>query len=90
MQTKFYAGSLATDGRSHLFMLDSFNFCIHVVSVTDGGYQGAILKKGEHGLRELGNIGWCENISTLIIQSFRDKVREFWITAIKVEELNSQ
>ena len=48
--------------KSRLFLSDTCdgNNCISMFRVTDGKYQGCLIKKGKEGLGDIGNIVWNE------------------------------
>ena len=62
---KFDPCRLATDGRGHLFALDSNNDYVQMFSVDDGSYLGTVFLEG--GIENITAMTWCDQTSSLIV-----------------------
>ena len=73
---------VASDSHGHLFVFDKENGCINLLSVSDGHYQGCLIKEGEQSLGKPCFGVWCEQTSSLIVA--HAKGNERFISVIKV------
>ncbi len=75
------ASGVTTDGRSHLFVSDVGNRCVHVFCV-DGKYVGPVIQHGERGFPARGRLHFMRNLSSLAITAKEEQ----WNTrVVKVE-----
>lgn len=83
-QDKISCGSVATDGRGHLFVSDVQNACIRVFAV-DGTYRGSVVLLGEQeDLGTLLHMRWSSCFCALIVvHNKRGKFSK--ISVIKIE-----
>ena len=58
--------SLSTDGRGHLYVVDSNNDCVHMFSLDDGSHMGVVLSN-EEGLSDFHDISWCNEKASLAV-----------------------
>ena len=74
--------ALSADGRGHLFVSDSANTSIEVVS-TDGNYKVCLIKAGEQGLGVPMRIRWCDTTGSLIVAHCKNKTMFLSIVGIQ-------
>ena len=65
------ADAVTTDGHGHLFVCDTSNACVHMLSV-NGSYLGTPLKAGEQDFGGPWRIRWLENSSSLVVVHIKD------------------
>ena len=61
------AESITTDEKGRVFVCDTNNNCVHVVSAENGIYVGCLLKEGERNLGKPRLIRWSKRLSSLIV-----------------------
>ena len=62
---------MAADRKGHLFVSDN-NKCIQMFSASDGQYLGCLIKEGEQGLGELGQMCFSDSTSQLVVCHRKD------------------
>ena len=82
MSKSVTADAVTTDGRGHLFVCDTVNACVHILSV-DGTYLGSPLKAGEQDIGGPWRIRWLENSSSLVVVHIKDLRHH--ISVVRVE-----
>ena len=79
---------VTTDGHGHLFICDMRNECIQVFTVSDGKYQGCLLKKGQKGMGVPRCIRWFHENSSLVVAHKEADKRN--ISVIRIESSTIQ
>ena len=69
MEQEMNARGLATDELGHLFVSDSNNTCIHVISTDRNQYLGTLVKEENQDLV----ICWCNSIASLLVAYTLDR-----------------
>ena len=82
MSKNLTANAVTTDGRGHLFVCDTVNACVHMLSV-DGAYLGMPLKAGEQDIGRPLRIRWLENSLCVVVVHIKD--RRHHISVVRVE-----
>ena len=67
MATEMCAESVASDGSGHLFICDTNNSCIQVLSADGGSYVAPFLWEGELCMGKPKLVRWCPFSSTMLI-----------------------
>ena len=89
MEHRMSPWGVTTDGNGHLFICDMRNECIQVFSVSDGKYEGCLLKKGQKGMGVPRCIRWFhENTSLVVAHKEADK-RNISVIRIDQKETSS-
>ena len=69
MGRELWPCSMAGNDKGRLFVCDSYydNEAIQMFSLSDGRYQGCLIRKGEKGLKEVQRIVWCGTLGCLVV-----------------------
>ena len=59
------------DSYGHVYIGDLFNSCVHMFSVDDGSYMGAVVTRKD-SIDHLRCLSWCNQTSSLILASCQD------------------
>ena len=86
MEHRMSPWGVTTDGRGHLFICDMRNECIQVFSVSDGKYEGCVLKKGQKGMGVPRCIRWYHENSSLVVAHKEGDKRNISVIRINVKE----
>ena len=78
MEQEMNAQALATDELGHLFVSDSNNTCIHVISTDRKQYLGTLVKEENQDLA----ICWCKGIASLLVAYTLDR-RTYHVNLIR-------
>ena len=89
MEHRMSPWGVTTDGRGHLFICDMRNECIQVFSVSDGKYQGCVLRKGQKGLGVPRCIRWYHENSSLVVAHKEGNKRNISVIRIDVQEAST-
>ena len=63
---------MAADKKGSLFVKHFSNRCIQMFSASDGQYLGCLIREGEQGLGELGQMCFSESTSQLVVSHRKD------------------
>ena len=83
MEREMNAQALATDELGHLFVSDSNNTCIHVISTDRNQYLGTLVKEENQNLA----ICWCNSIASLLVAYTLDR-RTYHVNLIRDTSLD--
>ena len=74
---------VASDGHGHLFVCDTHNKSVHMLSVSDGKNLGCLIKEGEQGLGIPLWTAWSKETSSLLIAHKKENKR--FVSVIKLQ-----
>ena len=79
--------AVASDGHGHIYVCDqdAASRCIHMLSASDGTYQGCLIREGEHGIGIPAWATWSEETSSLIVIHKKEDKRFFSVIYIQTQ-----
>ena len=83
---------VTSDGHGHIFVCGETraNNSIHMLSASDGKYQGSLIGEGEQGLGVPLRVVWSEPTSSLIVTHRKGDKRLSSVIYIQVQDIESK